>query len=100
MNSYRNLAAASRMLFVSTLILLAVVGAACSGTVERRWSEEVDIGNGATVNIDRYSKFVESHSLSGDVYSVSDSDSTITFKRERRTTQVARTSGATRAVSR
>jgi hypothetical protein len=70
------------MLFVLTLTLLAVAGAACSGTVERSWSEEVDIGSGTTMNIGRYSKFVESHSLSGDVYSVSDSESTITFNGE------------------
>lgn len=64
----------------SAALALAVVS--CSGNVERKWTEEVDIGNGTVVTINRHTSFKESHSISGDVYSVSDTVSILEFDGE------------------
>lgn len=54
----------------------------CAGEVERRWSEEVEIGDGKIIEVDRYVKFSESNSVSGDAYSSTARESTLNFKGE------------------
>lgn len=54
----------------------------CTGVIERRWSEEVELDDGKVIIIDRYVKFQESNSLSGDAYNATDLEVTLAFQGE------------------
>lgn len=66
--------------------LLLVVGllpiAGCSGNVERKWSEEVELDDGKVIVIDRFAMFKESNSLAGDAYNATDLTSRLGFQGE------------------
>jgi len=79
MNNCLNRSNARRVLF-SVLVAIAMIPVgACSGTVERHWSEEVSLDDGTVIVIDRYVKFRETNSLAGDAYGSTDLKSTLAF---------------------
>jgi hypothetical protein len=58
---------------------LAIAGCA-PGTVERKWSEQVELDDGKVINVDREVEFKESNSWAGDAYSSTTLRSSIKFR--------------------
>jgi hypothetical protein len=52
---------------------------ACTGDVQRNWSEEVELDDGSTITINRHVEYRESNSLTGDAYSTTVRESTLEF---------------------
>ncbi|HEV7605967.1 MAG TPA: hypothetical protein VGO61_01415 [Steroidobacteraceae bacterium] len=77
-----------RLLWLRWTLVRVVLGAVfavstgCDGTVERAWSEEVQLDDGSVLVVDRYVKFKESNSLAGDAYSSTSIKSTLAFTGE------------------
>lgn len=70
-----------RALF-GALLLALLPASGCTGEVERRWTEEVEVDDGKDIEVDRYVRFTESNSISGDAYSSTNLASTLRFKGE------------------
>lgn len=63
------------------LVVLATVSG-CGflfGDQERSWSEDVELDDASVIRIDRYVKFEESNSWSGDAYSATETRATLSF---------------------
>ena len=71
-----------RMLAAAYLAAILSTTAACSGVVERKWSEEVELDDGTVIVIERQVKFRESNSLAGDAYSTTQLEGTLGFTGE------------------
>jgi hypothetical protein len=63
--------------------LAAVLFVYCHSMGRRSWSEEVQLSDGRTVEIDRYVKFDSSNSLAGDAFSSTDVVSTLRLKTDK-----------------
>lgn len=70
-----------RVLFGALFLALLPVSG-CTGEVERRWTEDVELDGGKVIEVDRHVKFTESNSISGDAYSSTNLESALTFKGE------------------
>jgi hypothetical protein len=54
---------------MSAFLLALIPLTGCSGDVKRRWSEEVEVGGGKIIVIERYVRFTESMAMAGSAYS-------------------------------
>lgn len=69
--------------YLISVILLALLPiAGCAGDVTRKWSEDVQLDNATVIVVDRYVKFSESNSLSGDAYSTMVLKSALSFRND------------------
>jgi hypothetical protein len=71
---------------LKTVILIfvaALLGAGCSpSTKKKEWSEEVDVGAGNTIVVNRAVEFETSNSWSGDAYSQTELESTLSLENQ------------------
>jgi hypothetical protein len=74
--------AARLALFVIIGLTFPLLFGCAPGKESRKWSEEVDLGDGRLITIDRYVQFQASNSLAGDAYNATETRSTISFRSE------------------
>lgn len=80
MNSILGLNGVKRAAYALFFLVGLVPVGGCSGIVERRWVEDVQLDDGSTLSVSRYEKFKESNSLAGDAYGAVEIDSRVSFR--------------------
>ena len=65
--------------FLIVLCAFIALSGCSKGEMERKWSEDVALDSGPTVDVDRYVKLKTSNSMAGDAYSAEELKSTLTI---------------------